>query len=456
LSSVLIKKLGLLPRTVDDSKQIGKIVKNCHYGSYNRRPAGATGHKVKNYFVRKVLPMSVKRMFEAFNVLSSGVLTMFREMFAKGYSLRKKYVKIGGGGGSGEGFTLVELLVVIAIIGVLIAMLLPAVQAAREAARRMQCANNQKQWGIALHNYHDTNQQFPPHGLAVTRGPKSNTDLSEVDKTDGGPGALPRVLPFIEAATVSQGFDFSKSLLPGTRGDGTGGGSSVHLYYDALAGLLLNIFTCPSDSEFPKQVNFTGHAGTAAPGSYVVCTGSATDAYSIMTEKTDGLFYMDSTNSMASITDGTSNTVILSEGLVGLSCGDMTGMSDADRAPLYQRSLIGVGLSDTVTANLNVVTFSKNADSGARQDRCRFWLATRWDYSTFSGYITPNQSNTGNIWKQGNADGNRFYMGARSRHPGGVNVCYGDGSIHFVTDSINRLIWLNFSTVGNQIDTLPY
>jgi hypothetical protein len=64
LSSVLIEKLGLLPKTVDAPKQIGKIVKNCRCGSYDRCPAGATGHKVKNYFVRKVLPMSVKRMFE--------------------------------------------------------------------------------------------------------------------------------------------------------------------------------------------------------------------------------------------------------------------------------------------------------------------------------------------------------------------------------------------------------
>ncbi|MDR1268256.1 MAG: DUF1559 domain-containing protein [Planctomycetaceae bacterium] len=396
-------------------------------------------------------------------MLNSSLIAMFREKFvgffsktlSKMFSALKKHVKIGGGGQ--YGFTLVELLVVIAIIGVLIALLLPAVQAAREAARRMQCANNQKQWGIALHNYHDTNQQFPPHDLTKTVGHVSSSDSTLTETTGGAPGALPRVLPFIEAASVSSGKDFSRSVFPY-------GNSGVNKWdYEDIVGINLNIFLCPSDAEAPRNSDL--HGSTNAPGNYVVCTGSGTVENSDSNaERTDGLFYRESQNSMACMTDGTSNTVILSEGLVGVGGVSLTGLSESNKYPIYQRSLLnGVSSGDSglpVTPNLDVVTYSQNCSTSGRGDRCRFWLASRWDYSTFSGYLTPNQRNAGNIWNQSNVKaggtGNRFFMAARSDHRGGVNVCYGDGSIHFVTDSIERLIWLNFSTVGDQIDTLPY
>jgi prepilin-type processing-associated H-X9-DG protein len=331
--------------------------------------------------------------------------------------------------------------VVIAIIGMLIALLLPAVQAAREAARRMQCANNQKQWGIALHNYHDTCLQFPPHGLKFTSGPTSKEDSTIVhDKTDGGAGALPRVLPFIEGSAISSGYDFSQSIFPYPNS------GTVNPYYSGIINTYIKYLICPSDSGVP-----TSSSTEEAPGSYVVCTGSATNDYNILTKPTDGLFYMGSQNTMACMTDGTTNTVILSEGLAGIRA-PLSG-SESDKFPIYQRSVLKEG---EVTANLDVVAYSQACTTSGHVSRCLFWLTTRWDYSTFSCYLTPNQRNSGNIWNPTNTGEDRYYMGARSGHPGGVNVCYGDGSIHFVTDSIERLIWLNFSTVGNQIDTLPY
>jgi hypothetical protein len=172
----------------------------------------------------------------------------------------------------------------------------------------MQCANSQKQWGIALHNYHDTSGQFPPHGLKWTSGPISLTDPTiENTKEDGGPGALPWVLPFIEGSVIFNGYDFSQSIFYITNS------SYVNPYYSGITSTYIKYLMCPSDSELSKDSGYT------APGSYAVCTGSSTNDYNFLREPTDGLFYMESRNTMASITDGTSNTVILSEGLVGSS-----------------------------------------------------------------------------------------------------------------------------------------
>ncbi len=160
---------------------------------------------------------------------------------------------------SRRAFTLIELLVVIAIIGILIALLLPAVQQTRAAAASLQCSNNLKQIGLALHNYHDANKQFPPGYVDGNTNPASTPD------NDVGPGWgwAAFLLPYVEQGNIYNQINFSQ---------GVGIGSNV-----AVCQLPLKIFQCPSDPNqqaFPiYDSSFTNPIATVAHGNYVGCNG---------------------------------------------------------------------------------------------------------------------------------------------------------------------------------------
>ncbi|MDR0338059.1 MAG: DUF1559 domain-containing protein, partial [Planctomycetaceae bacterium] len=398
----------------------------------------------------------MKNLFEVFDFVLAVVFETF-------FSVWKKYINIGEGRLSETNkskaylraaFTLVELLVVIAIIGVLIALLLPAVQAAREAARRMQCTNNEKQWGLAVHNFHDTNGVLPPHGTEYCTGPTSKDDATLVEgKPDGGPGALARSLPFIEAANISAGRDFSMSVFPYGNS-----GINLHNYADVIA-INLPVIVCPSDGE--RVMGGVSPSGTVtAPGNYMVCTGTGIGDYSLQQVKTDGAFYkarnsigtkIVGDHGLESMTDGTSNTMMISEALFGKSSLvgniDLSGMDATSKAKIFQRVIFdGEQLPKTdAGTNEDMVAFSAAVTkTGGKQERASMWLSCRWDHSAYNAYLTPNQKDAGNWWKKGSpAEGSGkagCFLKATSAHPGGVNVCYGDGSVHFTTDSISRLI----------------
>jgi prepilin-type N-terminal cleavage/methylation domain-containing protein len=179
------------------------------------------------------------------------------------------------------GFTLVELLVVIAIIGVLVALLLPAVQSAREASRRMSCQNNLKQIALAVHNYHDTHKQLPPASM--------NASLA-------GSSGFAAILPYLEQGNLYQQYDFSK-----------GNSDPANLQ---VVSQRIKTYLCPSCLFIRKVPVADCDANNRAPGTYAFSTSTG-DPYGI----SDGAIVNANTppTRLASVTDGTSNTFLAGE-----------------------------------------------------------------------------------------------------------------------------------------------
>ncbi|MDR2643994.1 MAG: DUF1559 domain-containing protein [Planctomycetaceae bacterium] len=333
-----------------------------------------------------------------------------------------------------RGFTLVELLVVIAIVGVLIALLLPAVQGAREAARRIKCANNQKQIVIAMHNYHDTFQVLPFGARGTAYGTWA---------------AL--VLAFLEQNTVAEGYNYSPSLYWNT-------GTNKTL----LTNFKFSSYTCPSDSNNNKVANTTLAASLMGehnkPYNYVACFGrdgvfsldcSRVSNTNCLVENTgfekqsryNALFtgscygpnYSNNTYipgnpqeiSLTNVSDGTSNTIAISETVQGKG------------ASLY-RGVIWFGLYCFFNTNQSPNTT----------------IADIVSHSATSDYIQHPVVRL-NL-TSGQSD--RYYIrfSARSWHIGGVNAGLGDGSVRFVPNQIDLEIWRAAgSTNGDEVSQLP-
>ena len=206
-----------------------------------------------------------------------------------------------------SGFTLVELLVVIAIIGVLVSLLLPAVQAAREAARRAQCTNNLKQIGLAFHNYHDTHNVFPP-AYRIQPGGGNGHGEPDPSTRDVGPGwawgAL--LLPFLEQRPLHDHLDFALPCWA----------PAQYPFVETR----LSVFLCPSASETdkPVEVKNAGNQTVATFGRSTYVANAGQDEPWVFTVDSyqgiaDGPLYRNSTTRFADVTDGLSNTVFVGE-----------------------------------------------------------------------------------------------------------------------------------------------
>lgn len=324
-----------------------------------------------------------------------------------------------------KGFTLVELLVVIAIIGVLVGLLLPAVQAAREAARRMQCTNNLKQLGLSLHNYHDTFKQFPAAGYDygwanTTSGNYEGDTPNKLYKNFSG---LTGLLPFIEQTAIYSKFDFSRAVCAYQRntsrpmaGDPVASGNA------ALATTRLAAFLCPSDPgevESSTSTSYSpasGFRGAKSNYDFSVRKGS-TGAFNYWKRDSVGgrfMFGENSDSKFGSISDGTSNTVALGETLRSVANGHSSAWA-------YRGWVMsGIDLSYGINVIDIPVTWTWVSDKSSLNYRLRDWGS--------SG----------------------------SLHTGGANVCLGDGSVRFISQSTSVPILQALSTIaGGETVELP-
>jgi len=333
-----------------------------------------------------------------------------------------------------QGFTLIELLVVIAIIAVLIALLLPAVQAAREAARRSQCTNNLKQIGLALHNYHSTNDVFP---MGMSMNPATGP---AVYKGWIGWGLHAPLLTFMEQTAIYNAINFSWAPTGGDPGQSINATAR-----DSLIGSLL----CPSDSNTggtaKKRNSYYGSAGTSSTYMY---TG---DLLTLKSTGSSGVFTTFASYGIRDCNDGTSNTVAFSEALAGASSkpgwrGNHTGVNSGNPTRLID---VTANKAATLAWLQDCATAFKNGEN-IKTDKGDHWARAHMGYSLFNTIQTPNDSmfRFGGC-RFGNPSGGLDHSnssGASSMHSGGVNACMADGSVKFIKDSINRDTWWALGT----------
>ncbi len=320
------------------------------------------------------------------------------------------------------GFTLVELLVVIAIIGVLVALLLPAVQAAREAARRMQCTNNVKQWALGCHNYHATYEAFP---------------FGRIDPAFGGYrwSMQASVLPYIEQGNVYNFINFSD---PNSIND------------PLVTSAKLKICVCPSDTDRMTNAadpqNAVGHGRTNYRGNGGNDTGWILSGSAIniaaSPERNNGIFVTNQIVRLADVLDGTSNTALLSESLLG--DGDQSKRSVPGDYFEISYSTTDPTPPDRLALFQQCNGFVPSVSSPQWSYAGRYWYVGNYAVSRYNHLMPPNKTSCV-MAGSGALNVRMNYKGtattASSRHAGGVVVGMSDGSVRFVANTVNINVW---------------
>ncbi len=367
-----------------------------------------------------------------------------------------------------RGFTLIELLVVIAIIAVLISLLLPAVQSAREAARRAQCTNNMKQIGLAVNNYESTNGAIPPSATFGTPA------MNYQDQ-----GVLCRILPYLEQSSDYNSINF----MYGVRGVFVIGGAwDDPANDDNWSGdygrsnktantTYVSAFLCPSDP-------FNGGNNTVLinGANKLVCTtdyywnvglsrffnGGIVNGPSYSPGATDGNYpgvsIAGKTIKISSFTDGTSNTVVMSESQQSNSGQAIDGLGMVYAGPPWNfTGTPGAGPLDWQAAQ-----YCQNTPGLAQDYWWKGEFALSGGHNIYSHTQTPNRrscywTNVNNTFPQTSSDqdyagANQTMVAASSFHPGGVNCLFMDGSVHFIKSAVSYPAWYALATpAGGEV-----
>jgi prepilin-type N-terminal cleavage/methylation domain-containing protein len=350
------------------------------------------------------------------------------------------------GNGRSRGFTLVELLVVIAIIGALVAILLPAIQSAREASRRTQCLNNLKQLGVALHNYASAENHFPPGSVAKTYPAEPN-----YPQTFYRWSSLAHLLPYMENQSVRDLLDISLPLYMPT------GGYPVADRNKAGVAQVLPEFLCASDMGQPVKSQW-------GPTNYVACAGSGAGGGTPF--ETDGVFFVNSATTFAKMADGSSHTVAMSESLLGedTPMDEETGFVGATPERSYKFALGFSAVPDLTEEQCNTVQSYNSTLANSNDPRGFAWCSGEYRCASYNHYYLPNAANFDcitSVTVDPTLPPQKLYSAygwraARSAHPGGINLVFSDGSARFEQGDVDLNVWRAMSTIaGGEPGGLP-
>jgi prepilin-type N-terminal cleavage/methylation domain-containing protein/prepilin-type processing-associated H-X9-DG protein len=307
---------------------------------------------------------------------------------------------------SRSAFTLIELLVVIAIIAVLIGLLLPAVQKVREAAKRLECQNNLKQIGLALHGYHDALGCFPPSRMSP-----AGTSLS----------VHSQILRWLEQDNLCMMMAMNSGYNDAMNAD--------------AGGTIVKVFLCPSDGQAPIPFGWAGTNYRANDGTSLVYGYGPSDPNGVNAKMPppNGAFFLDSRYRVADFTDGTSNTAFFSEHILG----DFSNSIATERSDTFQPGTYPATADDALRDCQNMdftnLRFQGTSNVGAP------WI--RGYHSTTIYYHSAPPNTRSCMFPS-----LRIMTTANSYHPGGVNVLLVDGSVRFVSQTVNLATWRALGT----------